>query len=65
MYRKLKGSYKEVKGKLKGHMSCDSHFRGGSNVPFTGGKSNVPFTGGKSNVPLTSKWSQTTIITSL
>ena len=52
MYRKLKGSYKEVKG----HMSCDSHFRGGSNVPFTGGKSNVP---------LTSKWSQTTIITSL
>ena len=51
MYRKLKGSYKEVKGKLKGHMFCDS----------PEGNCIGPFTEGKSNVPLTSKWSQTTI----
>ena len=38
-----KGSYKEVKGKLKGHMSCDS-LKGISNVPLTSKRSdNFPF----------------------
>jgi hypothetical protein len=42
MERKLKGSYKEVKGKLKGRMFCDS-IKGKSIVP------SIPF-----NFPLTS-----------